>query len=498
MATQTTAQKAMAQKAAKELGVTIPTETTTTPTAPVTSSNTSQDAFSKALESKILAQSEIVSSLDTGVEQTYADAIKNLEGAASANTERVTSEFDRQIGYRQTTGGYQTTQEVEARRGFATSRTALMALDTEIQKDIKDLEQRKQELILTGESEVASQISQLMIDKLKFKADAQQKYFNNLLGMGSFAQGQAQIAENKRQFNENQILDTKKFEEDKRQFGETYALQQQQAALDVKQFEEGKRQFEQTYGFNLLRFNADEKQRGFENKMAEKQLSLNWAEYGLKKLYNEAQIREMDRAATTTFDAEGMKLKRMGSDGGVAVFVPKQNMTDKEIDSVGEIKNGIEVINKAQELYESAVATEGPQIPGKKGIVSAITNSGFYATSIKGNMRAAAAVTGISAEWKAYRDFLIANKANIAKGIGGETGALAAQEQVDAMLRLNAMGDKPEFARAKFDNSRQQMSTRLQSYGTLKDANMSTSNGPSDGLSTDAAWELYQKTINGG
>jgi hypothetical protein len=480
MATQTASQKAMASKAASELGVTIPTGTTapTAPAAePVTSQPSSADVFQAELAKKILGQADIVSSLDTGVEQTYNTAIAGIQGGVEANTARVTSEYDRQIGYRQTTGGYQLTNELEGRRGLATSRVALISLDSEIQKDIKDLEQRKQELILTGEAEAASAIAGLQVDKLKFQAEAKQKYFSNLLNMGTYVQGQQNYAEGQRQFNVEQTAAQKRDEFNRMASDRSFALEEQQ-------FAEGNRQFEKNFGFSLMKFGAEEDQRAFDKEMSREQLalskqqmSLGWANYGLSKELNAAQIKKLEYEMSPTVGEQGMNMPNMGPNGETINFKPNPGLTAKQEEQVGAAKEGVLLINNAEFLYRKAVASETPGASVLEGPLKWALGEGGYATSIKGNAREFGAWTGKSPEWKAYKDYLISNKAGIAKGIGGESGNLAAQEQVDALLRLDATKDTPANASQKFQLAKDTMVTRLGTLGTISNANMSTNAG---------------------
>jgi len=96
----------------------------------------------------------------------------------------------------------------ESRSGFATQTAVLRQILDSTDKNLKDLEQRKQELILQGEAEAASQIAGLQLKELEFKQKSQQDVFNNLLGLSNLgisisAERRAQSAEQRanEQFN---------------------------------------------------------------------------------------------------------------------------------------------------------------------------------------------------------------------------------------------------------------------------------------------------------
>lgn len=146
-----------------------------------TTAFTGNDTFLKTLQNKILGSADIISSEDTNIEKAFEDIRGGITTAQEKETERITSQFGREIEFQRGEFAQTRTSAIESQRGFATNTAALQALDVRTEKSLRDLEQRKQELILSGEIAASKEISQLMFDELKFKQDSQQKAFSNIL-----------------------------------------------------------------------------------------------------------------------------------------------------------------------------------------------------------------------------------------------------------------------------------------------------------------------------
>ena len=86
--------------------------------------------------------------------------------------------------------------------------SALRELTSTTDKSIKDLEQRKQELILQNDSAAAAKIADLQFKALEFQQTAQQQVFTNLLGMADFGfkQSANELAKSNQVFQQNQAM----------------------------------------------------------------------------------------------------------------------------------------------------------------------------------------------------------------------------------------------------------------------------------------------------
>lgn len=186
-----------------------PTENTTT--------GANNRAFMTEVQNRLLGQADVVSSLDTEIESSFDKAISGIETSRDANTQRIESQFGRELGYAQDNAQAQFTDFSENRSGFGTQMVAFRRLVETTDKELKDLEQRKQELILQGESNAASQLAQLQVQQLQFRQQAEQQVFGNLLNVGNFS------------------LQTQAADRAERQFGlqlEQFGLSQAQFALE--------------------------------------------------------------------------------------------------------------------------------------------------------------------------------------------------------------------------------------------------------------------------
>lgn len=151
-----------------------------------TSQSSSIDTFLKTLQDKLLS-SPTVSSLDTGIEAGLPSIIKKTQEAGTAMATRTASEFERQIAETRKVGAERLTVAEESQRGFATNTAQLRSIQESTDKEVKDLEQRKSEALLLGDSTTANRISELQMKSIEFNQQAKQQAFSNMLGMATFA-----------------------------------------------------------------------------------------------------------------------------------------------------------------------------------------------------------------------------------------------------------------------------------------------------------------------
>lgn len=181
----------------------------TTPTTPSAPAQSGTDEFLKTLQSKLMNQSSIVSSLDTGLEQSIQQAISGVSQAGQATGKRIESQFGREIGYARQDQATAITTEQEGQRGFGVNVAALRQLTQTTDKQINDLESRKQEALLANDAATASKIGDLQLQALEFRQRSQQNVFNNLLSMSNFALNVSGQEEQRRQFNTSQSFQEK-------------------------------------------------------------------------------------------------------------------------------------------------------------------------------------------------------------------------------------------------------------------------------------------------
>lgn len=174
-----------AQMAAIDKGSSTPT-TTAAPTEAPAPQGGGRDAFVSELRGALMDQSGIISSSDSNIESSIESAIGGIRGANEANRARIESEYSRNRGYQMDRNATSEEKFLEDRTGYATSVVGFQNLREYNAKTIRDLDQRKNELLLQGDAQAASQIAALEIKKLEFEQEAAQRTFENILKMGTF------------------------------------------------------------------------------------------------------------------------------------------------------------------------------------------------------------------------------------------------------------------------------------------------------------------------
>lgn len=472
MARQTTEQQQMAQRAADELGITLPSPgvvqtpgNASTPTPSPTgafavpniqSPQVQTPAFIEALTERLIGQSGIVSSLNTDLEETFTRAAEGVNTAADANRERIESAFNREIDFGRRRADQAFQSAVEGQRGFATQRTALISLEEETQKNLKDLEQRKQELILQGEADAARQLSQLQVDAIKTKIDAQKTFFNQLLQSSEFVQSQFNTD---RQFAQQQfenILNVAQFQEEVRQFETNRQFQQQQ-------FAENSRRFNLNFALDQEQFQAGEEQRLLDNQFREQQFAQTLREFDETKRLNDAQISKIYKDITPQYTAGGITMPGAGAQGTNQLFVPNRKLTVDEQKKINSATTAISLINQLEAHYDSA--TKGEYASFGSGLWSRVKGVARTAGSFLGTPGFGPVESG--EDWAVYDRFLNSNRAPIAKGIKGEVGNLAQQEQLNALKSFPGRFSSPQEAEAAFESVRQQVLGNLEPLGSF-------------------------------
>lgn len=167
-------------------------------------------------------------------------------------------------------------------------------------------------------------------------------------------------------------------------------------------------------------------------------------------------------------------LARAGENKTDIQFSPYTNLKVTEKLKVANVISAVDLINQAEALYAKATGVDYSGVGA--GVVSAL----------HGLTRTAATVTGADQDWQAYIAFLESNKAPIAKGMKGETGNLAAQEQTDSLKSFPGRFTSPANSETAFAIVRRQSLSHLttlgETVGTVNkiDGGGSSSNNPFD------------------
>lgn len=161
-------------------------------TTDMTGNSAGSDVFLQELQKRLISQSDIISSANTNIEDKINKAIGGITQANEASKAAITSQYDRQIGYTTEKQNNAITAALERGVGMQTTDVAYRTMSKEADQNLKDLEQRKQELILQGDSAAASKIADLQIQTMDFKTKALQQTFSNLLSLSNFGLSAAQ------------------------------------------------------------------------------------------------------------------------------------------------------------------------------------------------------------------------------------------------------------------------------------------------------------------
>jgi len=140
------------------------------------------------------AQSGIISSSEKDVTKLIQDAQATIKSGAESGAKAIESQYDRLAGYQATANDRLLTDVRASQRGFATNTALLAQIKESGDKSLNDLEQRKQELIMQGNSNAAQQISTLQVQEAQFMVQSRQQVFTNLVSLAGIGQ-QAQSLE---------------------------------------------------------------------------------------------------------------------------------------------------------------------------------------------------------------------------------------------------------------------------------------------------------------
>lgn len=159
---------------------------TPTPTPPGTTPPLSSDQFMQAIQSKLLDQSGIVSSSNSDLQNSLQQAVAGYQTSQADSDQATTLDYNQQIQQAQQAGSQTVTNGLASSGGGVINMAALNAVTDNIDKNVNDLEQKKQEAILQNDSATASKISDMQMQALQFKQTAQTQAFSQLLQLGQF------------------------------------------------------------------------------------------------------------------------------------------------------------------------------------------------------------------------------------------------------------------------------------------------------------------------
>lgn len=155
-----------------------------------------------AVEKTLFASADLVSSGDSGLESAIQSSIQAINKGNEASANRINNTFNDLEQSAIRTGVSSTVNATEGRRGFATQTAVLKNIIDTTNEELKGLRTQREELLLAGEAEKASKISELMVKQAESRQQALQQSFSNMLQLGQFQQGNQQLQLQRDQFKQ--------------------------------------------------------------------------------------------------------------------------------------------------------------------------------------------------------------------------------------------------------------------------------------------------------
>ncbi len=149
--------------------------------APATSgmSNDGNNELMSLLQKRLLGEGGISSSSDRELEKTIAESISGAKEAGRVNTQRIQNDYEYMRDQAEYDASQNTQNFRESRSGFGTQMAALRTLVKETDSYMRDLDVRKQDALAANDVNTANAINQLQIERLKFRQEKEQQFYNN-------------------------------------------------------------------------------------------------------------------------------------------------------------------------------------------------------------------------------------------------------------------------------------------------------------------------------
>lgn len=243
---------------------------------PGTSNQGSRNTIADILAARLSEQaSGISSSASSNLQASINNAISGTQTAGELSRRSLMSERDREVAFARNRQGAEITGALEGRTGYGTQRIALRELAETTEKEVKDLRQRYDELILQGDAATAQRVAELQVQKLEFLQAQEQNFYSNMIGVANLQQEALSQAQQNEQF---------------------YQAQQQADRQFRQSMQQSKYEFEQNYGLELERIDLQQQQ--IELQRQRNQISA--AEYQLKRdeLNNEKTLTNLEALVT--------------------------------------------------------------------------------------------------------------------------------------------------------------------------------------------------------
>lgn len=164
-----------------------PLKTTSSNPSDPSSNPSDPSSLLSTIQQQLLDQSGILSSNESEITNRVNASIDSIKTGTEASNKKLQSEFERNASYLGDKFNNDLTEGRAAGAGGIMNFAAFRSLVETTDKSLKDLAQRKEELVLQNNAKAAEKIADLEIKALETKQEASRQYFSNLLGFGNFA-----------------------------------------------------------------------------------------------------------------------------------------------------------------------------------------------------------------------------------------------------------------------------------------------------------------------
>jgi len=279
-------------------------------------------------------------------------------------------------------------------------------------------------------------------NKLIMDAEKQQNDFE--MGIRKLSLDMYNSAKQESQFVRSQAQQSSQFDQSQKQEAVQFGITSEQRKAE---FQANRDEFSANFGLNLAKFDQSSKMDAKQSEYIDAQID---------SIYDQIRSRKLEDSGANIGGAYSFPM--LGQGGKGVTFTPRSDLTAAQKNSIPNIASAVNLINEAEMMYALAAGTDYGG-PGTTVLSRA-----------KGLFRTFGTWTGIGPNpqgWTTYNDYVKARRALIAKGIMGEVGNLAQQEQLAAALAFPGKFSTPQEATNKFASIRQQILTSAEALGTV-------------------------------
>ncbi len=158
----------------------------------------STDAVMEELSNRLMGSAGGMSSNDSNIDTTIAEAIRGVEDSNKASNSRLKNDYNYNRDSLQGDIADSVTNFTESRSGFATQMATLRQLTETSDKALRDLDVRYQDALAANDANTAQQIAALKLEKIKYVQEKEKQFYDNafsLAGLDLQKSSQAQAAE---------------------------------------------------------------------------------------------------------------------------------------------------------------------------------------------------------------------------------------------------------------------------------------------------------------